>query len=233
MLADSYLAVAGGVSLSRERFSRLVLSVVAISAGVLVLLSLVFKSDMLTLLRGILVEWTLIVVAFALLIGVLNVLRVHIRRIKEGRGTAYSLILIVGFLIVFIPGMLSPTQVPGWSALVGPDGAIVDFMYRYVQRPLQATLFSLMAFFVATAAWRAFRIRSAASLIMFIAAIVILVGSIKLELGEGWSLLSDTAAWMQKVPAMAGARGILLGISLGTFMAGLRLLLGIDRPYSD
>ncbi len=219
--------------MTRERLSRLMLSVVAISTGVLVLLSFILKSNTLVLLRGILVEWTVIVISFALLLGALNVLRVHVRRIKEGHGAAYSLILIVGFLIVFIPGMLSPAQVPGWSTLVGPGGKIVNFMYRYVQRPLQATIFSLMAFFVATAAWRAFRIRSAASLIMFIAAIVVLLGSIKLNVGEGWNLISETASWMQNVPAMAGARGILLGISLGVFITGLRLLLGIDRPYSD
>jgi hypothetical protein len=31
---------------------------------------------------------------------------------------------------------------------------------------------------------------------------------------------------------VAGARGILLGIALGTILAGLRILFGAERPYS-
>jgi len=91
----------------------------------------------------------------------------------------------------------------------------------------------LMAFFIATAAWRAFRIRSAASFTMFIAAVLVLLGSIRLAVGGGWRFVVQAKDWVLNVPAMAGARGILLGIALGTIVAGLRLLMGIERPYSD
>jgi len=31
--------------------------------------------------------------------------------------------------------------------------------------------------------------------------------------------------------AIAGMRGLLLGVGLGTLAAGLRVLSGVDRPY--
>jgi hypothetical protein len=216
-----------------KRAFHIVLVVIAIAVGIVTTLSFVFDNDVLRNVRGVFVEWTVIIVAFAMLLGILNVLRVHAQRIQHGQGTVYSVILVISFLVVFIPGILSPERVPGglrdW---VGPNGTIVDFAYRYVQRPLQATLFSLMAFFVFTAAWRAFRIRSTGSLIMFIAALVVLLGSMRLTLG-GWKLLTEARDWVMRVPVMAGARGVLLGIALGTVVTGVRFLLGVDRPYGD
>ena len=217
-----------------KRFYRLILTVVTLSTGLIILLSFAFESEVLRLLRSVFVEWTVIIVAFAMLLGVLNVLRVHGQRIQKGQGVVYSLILVCSFLVVFIPGIMSSATVgEDLRELVGPSGSVVDFAYRYVQRPLQATLFSLMAFFVATAAWRAFRIRSAASFVMFIAAVLVLLGSIKLSVASGWRLFTEIKNWVLSVPVMAGARGILLGITLGTIVTGLRLLLGVDRPYSD
>jgi len=212
----------------------LVLTVVAVSTGLVTLLSLVIENAVLTNLRALFVEWTAIVVAFALLLGVLNVVRVHAQRIQSGDRAPYSVLLIAAFLIVFIPGVLPPERMPGalhdW---VGPRGYIVDFTFRYVQRPLQSSLFSLMAFFVFTAAWRTFRVRSAASLVMLVAALVVLIGSIRLRIGNGWELPAALRTWAMSVPVRAGARGILLGISLGILVTGLRLLLGIERPYGE
>ena len=221
-----------------KRVWRIILVVVTLSTGIIVLFSFVFDNPMLHSLRGLFVEWTVILVAFAMLLGVYNVLRVNAQRIQSGKGVVYSIVLVVSFLAVFLPGILSAEQLPGAlgdlvGEQVGPTGRIVDWMYQYVQRPLQATLFSLMALFVFTAAWRAFRVRSVASILMLVAALVVLLGSVKLSLGGNWSQLVDVRNWVMGVPVMAGARGILLGIALGTIITGLRLLLGVDRPYSD
>jgi hypothetical protein len=212
----------------------LVLTVVAVSTGIVTLLSLVIDNDVLTSLRAVFVEWTVIVIAFALLLGVFNVVRVHAQRIQSRTRAPFSVLLVASFLIVFIPGVLSPERMP--EALrdwVGPNGQVVDFAFRYVQRPLQASLFSLTAFFAFTAAWRVFRIRNAASLVMLVAALVVLIGSIPLSIGAGWALPAAVRTWAMSVPVRAGARGILLGISLGILVTGLRLLLGIERPYGE
>jgi len=210
------------------------LTVIAVSAGLLTLLSLVLDSEPLRALRELFVEWTVIVLAFALLLGAANVLRVHARRIREHKGTGYSLVLILAFLAVFVPGIMpagaGPAAVSGY---LGPTGAVVQFFVEYVQRPLQATFYSLLAFLAATAAWRLFRTRSVASLVMFLSCILVLLGSLWLNVGDWWQLVIETKEWIMNVPVLAGARGILLGISLGALVAGARLLLGLDRPYSD
>ena len=68
---------------------------------------------------------------------------------------------------------------------------------------------------------------------MFISAILVLLGSIYLDLGGAWQTIVDIKDWVLHVPAMAGARGILLGIVLGTVVTGMRLLLGVEKPYTD
>ena len=213
---------------------RLLLTVIAVSAGLLTLLSLFLDSAPLRALRGLFVEWTVIVLAFALLLGAANVLRVHARRIHDRKETLYSLVLILAFLAVFIPGIMPTGAGPkNLAPYLGPTGQVVDFTFRYIQRPLQATFYSLLAFLAATAAWRTFRTRSVASLVMFLACILVLLGSIRLNVGEWWQLMTETKDWIMNVPVLAGARGILIGIALGAVVAGARLLLGVDRPYSD
>ncbi|MBN1582696.1 MAG: hypothetical protein JXA89_18440 [Anaerolineae bacterium] len=217
-----------------KRLFHIILTVIALSTGIIVLLSFVINSANLRAWRGVLVEWTVIVVAFALFIGVLNVLNVHAQRVLKGQSVIYSLILVGAFSIVFVSGILPKDLLPSnFPQFTGPDGLVMDFVFRYIQRPVQATLFSLMAFFIVTAAWRAFRIHSAASLVMFISAILVLLGSIYLDLGGAWQTVVDIKDWVLRVPAMAGARGILLGIVLGTVVTGMRLLLGIEKPYTD
>ena len=226
------------MNIDLKRIVRVILIVVTLAAGVLVLLSFLIDNSTLLSIRGVLVEWTVIIVAFTMLLGIVNVLRVHGRRIQNREGAVYSAIVVIAFLLVFVPGILLPDMLPAAMRdtagdYVGPTGMVVDFSFRYIQRPLQSTLFSLMAFFVFTAAWRVFRIRSASTLVMFIAALLVLLGSLRLNLPGDWSWLPVAEEWIMRVPVLAGARGILLGIALGTAVASLRLLLGLDRPYSE
>jgi hypothetical protein len=37
--------------------------------------------------------------------------------------------------------------------------------------------------------------------------------------------------WVTEVLALGGARGILIGVTLGTLTTGLRVIFGADRPY--
>lgn len=217
-----------------KRLLPILLTVVTLSTGLIVLLSFVIDNAILGAFRGVLVEWTVIIAAFAILLGVMNVLRVHAQRIGKRQGTLYSVILILAFFAVFLPGIIPASSAPAEvSKYVGPQGTIVTFIFQYVQRPLQATMFALMAFFIATAAWRAFRVRSAASLVMLISAVLVLLGSIYVNIGKGWESLVEIKNWILTVPVMAGARGILLGIVLGIIVTSLRFLLGMEHPYSD
>jgi hypothetical protein len=205
--------------------------VVSITVGLFVLVLLFTSSSLLETL-GVYVLGTYfinlaaIIAAFALFLGLINVARVHWRKIHERQsGWLYSFVLILSMLIVLLLGLLSPVAEPS-----GPSQFFVRWIFDNIQAPIQASLSALLVFFIVTAAYRLLRIRNAESAVMLIVVLLVLIGQVTLGLVP---VLPDIRAWILDVPAMAGVRGILLGVALGALFTGIRLLLGVERPYSD
>ncbi|MGB9301977.1 MAG: hypothetical protein WCD51_15490 [Anaerolineae bacterium] len=195
--------------------------VMAMAIGSLMLLDFFFDEAHINALGRFFVESTVIIVAFALLLGLVNVLMVHLRRIiKREGGWIYSIALVSIALIVIIAG------------IPGPESAGVAWIFDHIQFPLQAATFSLLAFFVATAAYRGLRVRSLEALAFVLTAVVVLIGQVPVGryLGEFVPALKD---WILNVPSTAGVRGIIIGVALGTIATGVRVLMGFDRPYTS
>lgn len=202
---------------------RILPTTAALAAGLLVLLDLFVQNPYLDLMGWVLTDWAAILAAFALLAGAYNVLASHFRRVaRREEGWPYSLVLILALWIVLVVGILEPGS---------PQGDVVSWVFQYVQFPLQATLFALLAFYVATAAYRAFQVRRPEALLMLVAGLLVLVGQSPVGAWLG-RIVPRAANWIVAVPATAGVRGILLGVALGTVATGLRLLTGMDRPYA-
>lgn len=203
---------------------RIIPTVIAMSIGLIVLLDFFLDNLYLDMLGRTFIDWVLILASFALILGVVNLLRVHFRKIRRREnGWPYSFVLILTLWVVITFGLLDAA---------GPEGAAVSWVFNSIQYPLQAAIFSLLAFFTLSAAYRAFRIRQWESLFFVLAGLLVLLGAI--PLGQLlWDGFGDIRTWILAVPAMAGARGIILGVSLATVITGLRLLLGIDRPYAE
>jgi hypothetical protein len=182
-------------------------------------------------LRDGLIEGAVIVAAFAFILGVFNVLSVHSKQVLARRsGWPYSLVLLIALVIGMIPGILeialeiAPRDIPVVDALG-------DVVFDYVISPLGASLAGLLVFTLALAAFRMLRARpSVATVLFLIVAGVALLGSTPV-VGLEW--LADVRDWIVNVPGMAGARGLLLGAALGTVIAGLRIFLTVERPYSE
>lgn len=237
LLDKSWCVFKEGMAM-RRRFSlrpvgSFIYALIAAVFGVPVLLSYFVDSDSLRAFRFVFVQWTLILGAFALLLGALNVFSVHVQRIRRRQGIGYSLILITAMLVVIVLGLGT-----------GPGSELMSWIFQYTIFPLQATIFSLLAFFVVTAAYRAFRVRSWETALFMVIGLIVLLGQIPIGvLLEKWLPVPRAAvlwdqftlakSWLMAVPGMAGVRGIILGVALGTVVTGLRLLLGMDRPYSD
>jgi len=196
--------------------------VIAIAIGFIVLLGYFFDFPILQNLRFVFMEWAVILAAVALLIGLINLASVHINKIREGGVTRlYSTVLIIALLGTFF-----------LTLVMGLDNQWPQFVFNYVQVPIETSLMATLAISLAYASARLLQRRTnLLSIIFIITAVVVLLGT-GTFLGIEIPWISDIVRpWIAQVPATAGARGILLGVALGTIATGLRLLVGADRPY--
>lgn len=164
--------------------------------------------------------WAVLLGGVALLLGVINVLWLHIRRIALGeREWGLSLVLIAVLIAVASAGLLSPA---------GATSPLLEWVFDAVIAPGQAALFALLVFFMAAAAFQYLRIgrRGGAWLL----AGFLLILAVQTPFAAAW-LPPESAAmanWFLNAPVMAALRGVLLGGSLALLVISLRLLLG--RP---
>lgn len=205
---------------------RVLPATIALSVSVFVLASLFTSIPFLDALAQYLVELAVIIAAFALFLGIFNVLRVHSRKIRERQpGSLYSFVLLGAMLLVLALGLPPLSGRPS-----GPAQPGVQWIFAHIQVPIQASLAALLAFFTVMAAYRLLRIRNAESALMLFVALLVLAGQVSVGLVPVLPSIKD---WILDVPTTAGVRGILLGVALGTLLTSIRLLLGAERPYSD
>jgi hypothetical protein len=179
-----------------------------------------------------LLNWVRIIGIFALIIGLSSLIKLHYTRIaRKTRDLPYSIIVFVGMAVMAAVGLIK-----------GIEGAWFEWLFKNIQVPMQATMFSLLAFFIASAAYRAFRARTLEATLMLVTAVIVMFA--RVPIGEFlWQRMPDSAIqlwanppgdisdWILKVPSMAARRGILLGISLGAIATSLKIILGIERSY--
>ena len=203
---------------------------IAIASGALVLLGYFLRTPFLNLIRIELLQWAVILAAFAILVGIGNLLLVHSSKVRrQQKGSFYSVLLILAMLVTLVVGFLPlPLRTDGLSLL-----------FNAIQLPIEASLMALLAVTLTYAGIRLLRRRLNLLSIIFLATVMlILLGSAPLPfIGEilkinGVPLLSGILRpWIAQVLAAGGARGILIGVALGTLTTGLRILFGSDRPY--
>jgi len=204
----------------------------AIAVGLFVLVALLLPVPLLSTIGTYFIDCAVIIAAFALFLGLLNVVRVHFGHIRERTKTwPYSAVLLAALLLVFVAGVftLTPSQADP-SQPSGLSHPAMQWVFTNVMAPLQATFGALLAFLTVAAAYRLFRRRSAESAVLLVVVLLVLAGQASFGLLPVLPQLRD---WILDVPALAGMRGILLGVALGTVLTGIRLLLGVERPYSD
>lgn len=188
----------------------------AVGCGLLTLLGLLFVPE----LGDTLTTWASFLVAVALLIGVINLLSVHIRRLSKGN--AYSGLLVISILAIFVLALTDFFELTAEGVLTAFD---------LVQAPLEAAMASLLAFFLLFAGFRLFRRqRNGWSVLFIVTATVILLGSTLLP--EALSgIFGQASRFLSEVFVGGGMRGLLIGIAIGTITVALRVLTGLTRPY--
>lgn len=214
----------------RVRFGAIIPTALTISFGFLVLLGLLVGDNLGALsvvvrqygireLALICLQITAITIALTIILGILNLLSVHVRRVvTRGGGFIYSLVLLLSF------GTVIALRVTGnreWET----------FLLENVQIPIESALAGLLLFALVYGAATVTRRRVTWSSLLFVLVIVIvLIGSVPLAVFQP---VAEVNAWLLSVPVNAGARGILLGIALATVVAAMRVLIGQDRSYRE
>ena len=196
---------------------------IAIASGSLVLLGYFVPYGILNVLHAILLDWAVILAAFAVLVGVFNLLLVHLNKISKGqKGGAYSAILVITLVATFLLGLA-----------LKPEHPYMVAAFTAVQLPVEASLMALLAVTLTYASIRLLRRRlNLFSAIFLIFALLTLLGMAPLPFfGDVPGLSTWLRPFITEVFAAGGARGILLGVALGTLTTGLRVLFGADRPY--
>ena len=179
-------------------------------------------------------NWALIITPFALIFSTITLLQTHVTRIRrKTEHWQYSFIIFVGIAIMVIIG------IP-----YGPEHPWFKWLFNNVQLPMDATMFSLLAFFIASAAYRAFRARNVEASLLLISAVIVMLGNVpvgdliwnsSVSLTPWGENLADGSSWMKQWildnPNLSSRRGIILGVSLGVISQSIRIILGIERSY--
>ncbi|MBI5743212.1 MAG: hypothetical protein HY952_01560 [Elusimicrobia bacterium] len=179
-------------------------------------------------------KWENIMAGFAFLLGLFSLFFSHYNKMKRKvDGWGYSLFVFVGFFAMVIPSVLSHGR-----QMVGPDLTGLGWGYRFLFNALSGTMFSVLAFYIVSTAYRAFRIKSAQAGVLFVAALIVIVGKVPLgqmiwETVLGWTHVgvTDIVQWLMDVPVVAGKRGILMGLAIGGIVTALKIVFGIERQY--
>lgn len=171
-------------------------------------------------LTALLQEWGLVIAAAAFVLGAINIVQVNIPKIaRREKDWGYRVVLIGSALAMVVAGF--------WQ---GKDGRVFTYLFDNVFAPANATMFALLAFFIASAAFRAFRARNLEATLMLTAAIVVMIGVI--PVGEWiWGGMPDVKQWILDYANNAGRRAIMVGTALGAVATGLRIILGLERSH--
>jgi len=201
--------------------------------GLFMILSFFVPHQLVSVLAAFRQQSAVIVVAFGYVLGGANVLRVNIDALyRREPGWPFKLVLVAALI-----GMVTLGIVEGWGGRdFQGEHTRVTWAYTNVYSPMSATLFALLAFFIASAAFRAFRIRTVDAALLAIAALIVMIGRVPIGTWLTGLLpphhrLPDLAEWIMNVPQNAAKRAILIGAALGVMATGLRVILGIERSY--
>jgi len=189
--------------------------------GVFTLLQYFSEHPTLTAMYAEILDWMQIIFVFTLLVGVISLMKLHSQKIsRQKKNWPYSVLTLLGIVVMAFVGFAYGTE---W-------GSPFLWIFMNIQVPMQSTMFALIAFYVASAAYRGFRFRNAEATVLLITAIIVMLG--RVPLGHQISdIIPQTAQWIIDYPSVAAKRGILIGIGLGSITTALRVILGIERSY--
>ena len=198
--------------------------------GLFMILSFFVPHQLVSVPSDFLQTSAVIVVAFGYVLGGANALRVNFDAIyKRSQGWQYKIVLVAALLTMVAVGAIEGKGFQG-------EHTRFTWLYNNLYSPMQSTMFALLAFFIASAAFRAFRIRTFDAALLAVAALIVMVGRVPIgDVATSWLpqhlRLSSLQEWIMDNPQNSAKRAILIGAALGVMATGLRVILGLERSY--
>jgi hypothetical protein len=189
--------------------------------GVIMIITFFIRHPVSTAISRGIYDWLIIVFAFALVLGTGSLIRLHVGKIRrKSRDWQFSIVAMTGLVVMLLAGLITGME----------QGSFFMRLFEHVQIPLQSTMFSILAFYVASAAYRAFRARSLSASLLLLAAILVMLGRVPVG-NYIWSGMGSFTEWILDFPNMAAKRGIMIGVGFGMISTALKIILGIERSY--
>jgi len=195
------------------------------------------------------VVWFDVLAAFAFILGGGNLVLSNLKKISDRHaGWAYSVITLIAFFVTLVVGIGKLGVPPNekfldkpWSGDYMTEGSGFWWIFSYVYVPLAATMFATLAFYISSAAFRAFRANNVEASLLLLTAILVLVGQTSygpqltdsIPLDSPWAgfRIENIKGTLINLFNTLGTRAIMIGIALGVVSTSLKVLLGVDQSY--
>ena len=165
-------------------------------------------------------RWYLLSQAGAFAIGSIGLTKLHVGNVARKKdGWQYSIVLLVSLWGFFLLSLFQTS-----------NGRIYQAIFDATLSPLESSTFAIAAFYIASAAYRAFRVRNMEGAILLIAGAIVMLGSV--PIGEViWSQFPVIKTWIMNVPNSAVQRGLQMCIRVGALAVALRVVLTLERAH--
>lgn len=194
---------------------------VTLVAGIAMILQFFIPHPVSVEIYSVSTNWVRLISAFSLVLGAGSLIIHHTTRLQRRMPNwEYSIVTLVGLAVTLVAGF-------GWG--MKPNGPL-DTIYLNIQVPLGAAMFSILAFYLTSASYRAFRARNREATILLIAAFLVMLGSVPVGTTI-WNKIPIISEWILTVPNMAAKRAIGFGIALGGIATAFKIILGIERSW--
>jgi hypothetical protein len=214
--------------------------IIAFTAGAIMLVAFFINGDHTLIGKASedILLWSSIIGGFTFLLGAVSITRVNWKNVIARKpGWGYNLVTVIGVFLMLIPALIPGRWLsPALAPLAGRgNGSIYDWFFLYVFTPMSQTMFAVLAFYISSAAYRAFRARSTEATLLLITASLIMLW--RVPMGEAFlRSINDSLPNLINTYVMGGInmsvqRGIIIGAALGAASMSLRILLGIERTY--
>jgi len=168
-----------------------------------------------------LLNWGIILTAFTLAFGAINMFMFHGRQVsRRTKGQwPYSLWLLITLVIFTVVGVA-----------MGASSSQYSWLYNSSYFALSATVYSSLGFYMVSGIYRALRAKNAESVLLLIVGVIELARNAP-ALAAGIPILIPMDSWLSSIPTTSAQRGIMIGAALGAIALGLRTMIGRETGF--